>query len=121
MLKALIQLFAEMFLQSKSEWVASQGFPERRVQLSPELTQYVPPHDGYIGIYKNSANTGKFIDVYALNATNSIFARLCVGFTEGLTTYSEIIPVRKGCKVVIANATNSIQELWFSPAIGSDK
>lgn len=120
MLKALVQLFAEKFLQSKSEWVASQGFPERRVQLSPELTQYVPPHDGYIGIYKHSSNTGKFIDIYALNATNSIFSRLCVDFT-GLTTYSEIIPVRKGCKVVITNETNSIQELWFSPAIGSDK
>ncbi len=38
-----------------------------------------------------------------------------------LKTYSEIIPVRKGCKVVIANDTNSIQELWFSPSIGSDK
>lgn len=90
--------------------------------MSSSLTQYVPPHDGYIGIYKNSANTGNFIDVYALNATNSIFARLCVGgFTEGLTAYSAIIPVRKGCKVVIANDANSIQELWFSPAIGSDK
>ena len=121
MLKALVQLFAEKFLQSKSEWVASQGFPEERVNLSPELTQYVPPHDGYIGVYRNPSNTGKFIDVYALNATNLIFARLCVGFTAGLTTYSEIIPVRKGCKVVIANAKNSIQELWFSPAIGSDK
>ena len=121
MLKQVISLFCEKFLQNKSEWVASQGFPERRVQLSSALTQYVPPHDGYIGIYKSYANTGKFIDIYALNATNSVFARLCVGFTEGLTTYSEIIPVRKGCKVVIANDANSIQELWFSPSIGSDK
>ncbi len=121
MLKALIQLFAESFLKSKSEWVASQGFPERRVQLSTALTQYIPPQDGYIGIYKNSTNTGRFIDLYALNETNSIFSRLCLGFTGKITTYSQIIPVRKGCKVIIANDTNSIQELWFSPAIGSDK
>lgn len=121
MLKSLIQLFAEKFLQSRSEWIASQCFPEKRIQLSAELTQYIPPSDGYIGIYRNSANTGKFIDVYALNSSNSIFSRISVGFSEGITAYSGIIPVTKGCRVVIANEANSIQELWFSPAIGSDK
>lgn len=121
MLKSLIQLFAEKFLQSRSEWIASQCFPEKRIQLSVELTEYFPPSDGYIGIYKNSANTGKFIDIFALNASKSIFSRIGVGFTEGITVYSGIIPVTKGCRVVINNEANSINELWFSPAIGSSK
>ena len=119
MLKSLIQLFAEKFLQSRSEWIASQCFPEKRIQLSAELTQYIPPSDGYIGIYKNSSNTGKFIDVYALNSSYSIFSRLSLGFTGEITAYSGTIPVTKGCKVIINNEKNSIDELWFSPAIGS--
>lgn len=56
MLKSLISLFAEKFLQSKSEWVGNQAMPDdsaERVIYTPQSSpgEYVAPRDGYVTLY----------------------------------------------------------------------
>ena len=76
MLKQLIQLFAEKFLQSKKKWVAQQ----RNVSSSDvvalslpndyDLHSYVPPADGLL-VFGQSCSSG---DCYLeVNASGAIF------------------------------------------------
>lgn len=48
MLKALIQLFSESFLKSKSDWVGGQVLPKSRISLDTSIKTYTAPSDGYI-------------------------------------------------------------------------
>ena len=117
MLKSLISLFAEKFLQSKSEWVGGQAYPSRRVSLSTSLTEYVPPSDGILGFYKPSDNVNKTIDIYSHGTGGDIVSRSTFSTSsENGYTISGTIPVKKGYIVVISG---TFSELWFSPAVGS--
>ena len=118
MLKSLISLFAEKFLQSKSEWVGCQAYPSRRVTLSTGLTEYVPPADGYLGFYKSNQSSDNSVDVYAFGTDGNIISRKTLGFTVSSSniTFSGVIPVKKGYRTVISG---TFAELWFSPAVGS--
>ena len=119
MLKSLISLFAEKFLQSKSEWVGHQAYPSRRVSLSTSLTIYVPPADGYLGFYKSNQSSDNSVDVFAFGTDDiSIISRKTLAFTVSSSnmSFSGVIPVKKGCRTVISG---TFAELWFSPAVGS--
>ena len=48
MLKALIQLFSESFLKSKSDWVGGQVLPKSRISLDTSIKTYTAPSDGWI-------------------------------------------------------------------------
>lgn len=120
MLKSLIQLFAESFLKNKSEWVGNQSYPKQRIELSTELTEYTPPSDGFLCIYKGQNNQGGFLDAYCRDASNRIITRQSMQFVQGITQYSQAMPVKKGFKVTLVNKNNSSYgELWFAPAEGS--
>lgn len=118
MLKSLISLFAEKFLQSKSEWVGGQAYPSRRVSLSTSLTEYVPPADGYFGFYKSAQSSNNGVDVYAFGTGGSIISRntLALIGSPSNISYSGVIPVKKGYRVT---ASGTFAELWFSPSVGS--
>lgn len=118
MLKSLISLFAEKFLQSKSEWVGGQAYPSRRVSLSTSLTEYVPPADGYFGFYKPVTSSDNSIDVYAYGTDSNIISRntLMLTLSSSNIYYSGVIPVKKGYRVTVSG---TFAELWFSPAVGS--
>lgn len=57
MLKSLIQLFAEKFLQNKSEWVGNQAMPvantANQIKFTPTNLNsfYTAPSDGYVALY----------------------------------------------------------------------
>ena len=56
MLKALVQLFAEKFLQNKSEWVGNQAMPDdsaEQIVYTPQSSpgEYIAPFDGYVTLY----------------------------------------------------------------------
>lgn len=118
MLKGLISLFAEKFLQSKSEWLGRQAFPSRRIALSNNTLEYVPPADGYLGIYKSVNSSDNSVDVYSFGPDGNIISRktLAISATAGIFTFSGIIPVKKGYRIVISG---TFTEVWFSPAVGS--
>ncbi|WP_370857938.1 hypothetical protein [Parasutterella sp.] len=120
MLKQLIQLFAEKFLVCKKEWVGSQAFPMQRVDLSTELTEYTPPADGFLGIYKAGFVSNAFIDMYCRDSGNRIISRQNISIVSGVASYSQVIPVKKGYKVTLGATQNSISELWFAPSEGSE-
>ena len=117
MLKDLVQLFAEKFLKNQSEWVGRQAFPSRRISISPTLTQYVPPSDGFLGFYKPGDNVDKTIDIYTHGTGDGIVSRFAFSTSsENGYTNSGTIPVKKGYSVVISG---TFSELWFSPSVGS--
>ena len=74
MLKQLIQLFAEKFLQSKKKWVAQQ----RNVSSSDEvalslpndsdLHSYVPPADGLLVFGQSCSSGACYLEVNASGA-----------------------------------------------------
>lgn len=116
MLKQLLQLLLETFLKSKKEWIGRQSYPSNRVALSTSLTEYVPPADGFIAVYKNVENTCTSYDVYAFGGGVSIVSRNTLSIPNERFAYCSTIPVRKGYRVVI-NGTGT--ELWFTPCQGS--
>ena len=118
MLKSLISLFAEKFLQSKSEWVGGQAYPSRRVSLSTSLTEYVPPADGYLGVYKSTQSSNNGVDVYAYGTDGNIISRKTFALLASSPniSFSSVIPVKKGYRVVVSG---TFAEIWFSPAVGS--
>lgn len=111
-LKALVQLFAEKFLQSKKEWVGSQAFPHHRVGVDITVRSYVAPSDGWIGIRAASTEFDSFVD-----ATGGIVARFsCYAVSSASTTAT--LPISKGQTFTI-NFAEGVSEIWFSPANGS--
>lgn len=118
MLKSLISLFAEKFLQNKSEWVGRQAYPSKRIQLSDSTTEYVPPADGYFGVYRNKEASGNSIDIFTFGTGGKIISRTTLAFSVASVSFafSGVIPVKKGYKIVISG---TFSELWFSPAVGS--
>ena len=118
MLKALVQLFAEKFLKKRSEWVGQQAFPSRRISISPTLTQYVPPSDGFLGFYKTSDNVNNTLDVFAPGTDGEIVSRSTFSSSSSGNRYiiSGTIPVKKGYSVT---TSGTFAELWFSPSVGS--
>lgn len=118
MLKELISLFADSFITNKSEWVGRQAYPSRRITLSSTITEYVPPADGFLGVYKNKETSGNSIDVYSFGPEGQIISRTTLAFpaTSDIFAFSAVLPVKKGYRVAF---TGSFNELWFSPAVGS--
>lgn len=118
MLKALVQFFAEKFLQNKSEWVGRQAYPSKRITFSLSTSEYIPPADGYLGFYKSKGNSDYSVDVYAFGTDGNIVSRktLALSASAGDFTFSGVLPVKKGYRLVISGTFN---ELWFSPAVGS--
>lgn len=120
MLKQVISLFCEKFLQNKSEYIGQQAFPSKRVNLDVNTGYYIPPSDGYIGFYKSREKSATGIDVFAYGSDNAnIVSRTTISTSiiGDSFLYSQTIPVKKGCKVVINYGAFS--ELWFSPSVGS--
>ena len=74
MLKQLIQLFAEMFLVSKKEWVAQQRntAPSNTVELSlpndNNLHTYTPPADGLLVLGQSCSSGACYLEVIASGA-----------------------------------------------------
>ena len=113
MLKALVQLFAEKFLQNKSEWVGGQSFPNTTstwitVQHAVPY-QYTPPKDGYIrlGGDLNAVNIG-------MRGTLACVIVNTKGYLQGF------IPVKKGISVRLYCETTDKQPLYaeFFPLQG---
>lgn len=118
MLKELISLFSDSFIKNKSEWIGRQAYPSRRVNLSTDLSEYVPPADGYLGFYKPDGNSSYSVDVYSYGTDGGIVSRKTLGISAsaGVFTFSGIVPVKKGYRIVIYG---TFTELWFSPSVGS--
>lgn len=116
MLKKALQLLLEIFLKSKKEWIGRQSYPSSRIALSTSLTEYIPPADGFIAIYKKSDNTCKAFDLYSFDSNGAILERINMGITSDTFSYASMFPVRKGYRVVI-NGKGT--ELWFTPCQGS--
>ena len=98
MLKQLIQLFAEKFLQSKKKWVAQQ----RNVSSSDEvalslpndsdLHSYVPPADGLLVLAQSCSSGACYLEVTASGARfnldqsgNGIYQGFTVQVNRGQT------------------------------------
>ena len=115
MLKALVQLFAEKFLQNKSEWVGHQAMPSHRVQLDATITRYVAPSDGWVGVY---ANSNPSFDVLVASG-GVVVARSSATQEAGATCRTSCtLPIAKGQRLELIVVTG-VSEIWFSPANGS--
>lgn len=110
MLKVLVQLFAEKFLQNKSEWVGGQALPAT-AKVAFSVTnglEYTAPKDGWVRIGNSSVTR---VTLYASVAS------LSSGADGSALCY---VPVRKGETVVCYIAPNTAQtEGFFIPAVGS--
>lgn len=116
MLKQLIQLFAEKFLQSKKEWVGSQGLFSSSNQSttffvnSGQAQLYTPPCDGWLtfGGNQTSINVG----------ITGLLGTVCINSQGFLKVYT---PVRKGNAVSLYCETTDSQplEARFVPSEGA--
>lgn len=116
MLKSLISLFAEKFLQNKSKWIGSQAnfsvsTPGTVFQVVHNSAQiYTPPEDGWITI----GGTESCLNVGITGKIQSVVVN-----SQG---YLRIFaPVRKGNSISIYCATKDQQplEARFVPNQGS--
>ena len=112
MLKNLLQTWIEAVFGAKKEWISSQAFPATvsRTNIPLGTPQYLPPSDGFIGVYTNDV-----ADVYQL-IENTISTRIVVESKSGISVGSTV-PVVKGAIVNISGS--GLQELWFIPTAGS--
>ena len=116
MLKSFIRLFVETFLAYKSEWIGRQAFPSRRVSLSTELREYIPPNDGWVGFYRDHSDMQYSNQIWSYGTDGKIVSRIGTR-TESFLTGT--IPVKKGYRVVI-DGDGPLLELWFSPSVGGE-
>lgn len=118
MLKNLLQLLLETFIKSKKEWISRQSFPSVRNNINLDTKEYIPPCNGWIGVYRSKSSNGNMLDIFAFGETpKNIVARAMLSPNELPFGASATIPVKKGCKVIF-NETTGITELWFSPSVG---
>lgn len=105
MLKALVQLFAEKFLQSKKQWVSGQAFPESRIELSSTTRGYVAPADGYFCIFHSGGSGGNMLfDLDARTATGtppSIVVSEIVGCFIATLSWAPLSLLKKGCQSIL--------------------
>nr|DAY55889.1 MAG TPA: hypothetical protein [Caudoviricetes sp.] len=109
MLKQLIQLFAEKFLQSKKKWVAQQ----RNVSSSDEvalslpndsdLHSYVPPADGLLVLAQSCSSGACYLEVIASGARfnldqsgTGIYQGFTVQVNRGQTVYFKATADNRG-------------------------
>lgn len=117
MFKQLLQLLLETFLKSKKEWISSQSFPSVRSNINLDTKEYIPPCNGWIGVYRSYSSNGTSLDFFAFgDVSGHIVARAMFSSKEGAFGSCATIPVKKGCKVIF-NETKGITELWFSPSV----
>lgn len=117
MLKSLVQLFAEMFLVSKKEWVSNQSYCGSRYIELPitygSFSLYTAPVDGIL--YVNGENCTA-IDI--INNSNSLRINIS---REPAQVVAGFIPLSKGQTagyVLIGEATRQ-DKARFLPSIGS--
>lgn len=119
MLKALIQLFAEKFLQSKSEWVGRLAMPNDSAEpivYKPEspLGEYIAPFDGYVTLYTRNYEWAQI-----WNTTRGVLIS-----AKG-TTYQRIqMPIAKGSKLGYEFQRPAVDgpkeaSVVFTPTIGT--
>jgi hypothetical protein len=119
MLKALIQLFAEKFLQNKSEWVGNQAMPitntANQIKFTPTNLDsfYTAPSDGYIALYTRNYTWSK------LNNGD----RAVLSSSSG-TTYCHLqMAAAKGTRINYeiknSNGGNTEAVISFTPTIGT--
>lgn len=91
MLKSLVQLFAEKFLQSKKKWVAQQrnasssGVVNLSLPNDLDLHEYVPPADGLL-VFGQSCSTGHcYLEVNASGARFNLDQTGTRGIYQGFT------------------------------------
>ena len=121
MLKALVQLFAEKFLQSKKQWVSGQAFPDTRIDLSPTTRGYVAPADGYFCIFHSGGSGGNMLfDLDARTDADAPPSNRRVRDCRVLTTdtyMGSFVPVKKGMSVYLTTDTVT-EQVWFCPTTG---
>lgn len=120
MLKSLVQLFAEKFLQSKKQWVSNQsqalisGGTEIAFISSTDSQDYTAPCDGVICLDTFGASWAKLGSItnsrgFLLHSPNQ------TGVYKTLT-----LPVAKGETINISISTDkSTTHIKFIPTIGS--
>lgn len=109
MLKALVQLFAEKFLQNKSEWVGGQSLPSsaKVAFTATNGLEYTAPADGWVRIGSQSVTSAT---LYASVASLSSGAGSALCY----------VPVRKGDVVFCYISPNTGRtDGFFIPAVGS--
>ncbi|WP_370852503.1 hypothetical protein [Parasutterella excrementihominis] len=109
MLKSLIQLFAEKFLQSKKSWVGNQSLPSstKVAFTATNGLEYTAPADGWVRIGSQSVTSATlYASVASLSSGDG--SALCY------------VPVRKGEVVVCYISPYTGQtDGFFIPAVGS--
>ena len=112
MLKTYLQSLIESVFTSKKRYISAQAFPATvsRTNLAVGIPQYLPPSDGFIGVYTNDV-----ADVYQI-IEETISTRITVQSQSGVSIGSTV-PVVKGGVVNISGS--GIKELWFIPTAGS--
>lgn len=119
MLKALIQLFAEKFLQSKKSWVSEQCAPIVRTGINIPCTSttdfftYIAPYNGWVTSRCNSI-TVSALEIQVDNGQMAL-ASVLNGNTAGAGICSY---VKKGTtiKFLCRGGNTSDYSLWFYKA-----
>ena len=119
MLKALVQLFAEKFLQSKKQWISGQAFSETIIKLDVSTRTFIAPSDGYFGYFHTISSGGQ--QLFDLDSRKEIsggqITRDCRVLTAD-TYCAATIPVKKGCLVALTPDA-VFSKIWFAPTSGS--
>ena len=119
MLKSLIQLFAEKFLQNKSEWVGNQAMPNdsaERIVYTPQSSpgDYIAPFDGYATLYTRCYEWAQIWNGsrgVLISAKGTTYQRIQMSVAKGAKVGYEIMnPLADGVK----EAT-----IVFVPTIGT--
>lgn len=126
MLKSLIQLFAEKFLQSKKSWVSNQSLPSDRANTivigsiankfgengSGQIT-YIAPSDGWVFTYTDDASG---VCDTSINVSSGLHMGVIANDWVRLSA-----PVSKGQTVGIyaQSKTGAAIQFGFCPANGS--
>lgn len=110
-----LRAWGESLFTAKRSWISAQAFPKtvQRTDLDISTRSFIPPSDGFIGIYSNDR-----VDAYQ-NIESKISTRICISARQNENAWacSGTIPVKKGGTVSFSGY--DITELWFIPTEGS--
>ena len=105
MLKQLIQLFAEKFLQNKREAIQAWNYPTdtgTRLQLvAGKDYEFVPPSNGFIQVVLRENSQGyRFYALTGRDGNNEGCPRISASNLSGW--YATFIPVQKGVRIILS-------------------
>lgn len=110
MLKQLIQLFAEKFLQNKREAIQAWNYPTNtgtQLQLvAGEEYSFIPPANGFIQVALRENSQGYYFYAHTIRGGNSEHCpRVTASNLSGW--YATFIPVQKGVKIKLSTTVFS--------------